>query len=137
MGSVTRNPFPWAENAPFSQGTVVTGRRLMFTTGQAGVDANGAVVGGDDFVTQAHQAFSNLAEVLAAEGATLRHVLKTTVFLKRHEDIEAFRAVRAEFFEHPFPATTVVIVADFLFDGMLFEIDAVVDLDDALTEAAG
>ena len=47
-----------------------------------------------------------------------------TVFMARAEDYDTFKRVRHELFSPPFPASTAVL-AGFLFDGMLVEMEAV------------
>jgi 2-iminobutanoate/2-iminopropanoate deaminase len=65
----------------------------------------------------------NLAAVLATEGATLAHVVKTTVFLRHIEDFPAMNAVYAEVFGEHRPARATVGVAG-LPMGALVEIEA-------------
>jgi enamine deaminase RidA (YjgF/YER057c/UK114 family) len=43
------------------------GNHLIFIAGQAGVDASGAVVGGDNVEEQTEQAFRNLSAVRASD----------------------------------------------------------------------
>ena len=54
---------------------------LVFTAGACPLDENGAIVGAGDVGRQAQQAVANLTEALAAAGADLIDVLKTTVYV--------------------------------------------------------
>jgi enamine deaminase RidA (YjgF/YER057c/UK114 family) len=117
------NPFPFAETWEFSQSVVCDGE-LVFTAGQGGFGEDGSVVGPDDFEAQLRQAYANLSKTLESVGASLDTVVKMTIFLARAEDYDTFKRVRHELFSAPFPASTAVL-AGFLFDGMLVEMEAV------------
>ena len=124
MNRAGRNPFPFAAEYQYSQ-SVVTEGELVFTAGQGGCGADGAVVDPDDAEAQIRQAFANVATVLEAEGASLDTVVKMTVYLARASDYDAFKRVRGELFDPPYPASTAIVAGGFLFDGMLVEMDAV------------
>lgn len=122
MNRAGPNPLGFAETWEFSQSMLVDGE-LVFTGGQGGFGSDGNVVS-DDFEAQLRQTYANLASVLEAAGASLDSVVKTTVYLRRASDYEAFTRVRHEMFSPPYPASTAV-VATLLFDEMLVEMDAV------------
>jgi 2-iminobutanoate/2-iminopropanoate deaminase len=119
-----RNPFPFAAEYQYSQ-SVVTEGELVFSAGQGGFGDDGTVVDPDDAEAQIRQAFANLAAVLEAEGASLRTIVKMTVYLARASDYDAFKRVRGKLFAPPYPASTAIVAGGFLFDGMLVEMDAV------------
>jgi 2-iminobutanoate/2-iminopropanoate deaminase len=125
-----RNPFPWAADYQYSQ-SVVAGGELVFTAGQGGFGPDGAVVDPDDAEAQIRQAFANVDAVLQAEGAALDTIVKMTVYLVRASDYDAFRRVRAEVLEPPYPASTAVVAGALLFEGMLVEMDAVARVGEA------
>ena len=84
------------------------------TSGQIGLatDASGAsalVDGGT--VPQLRQALDNLAALLKDEGATLRDVVKTTVFLVDMADYPAVNELWVEYFTESRPARSAVAVA--------------------------
>ena len=54
---------------------------MVFTAGACPLDEHGSVVGRGDLRLQARQVLANLTEALAAAGATLADVLKTTVYV--------------------------------------------------------
>jgi 2-iminobutanoate/2-iminopropanoate deaminase len=118
------NPFPWAADYQYSQ-SVVTEGALVFTAGQGAFGPDGNVAALGDAEAQIRLAFTNLAAVLEAEGASLRTVVKMTVYLAQASDYDAFKRVRGEFFAPPYPASTAVVGGGFLFEGMLVEMDAV------------
>ncbi len=97
---------------PYNQAIVATGS-MMFVSGQIPLDPQtGALVGGDDIVAQTEQAIANLKAILAAGGATLDHVVKTSVFLKDMNDFVTMNATYAKHFgEDNAPARACVEVA--------------------------
>ncbi|MCD8139151.1 MAG: Rid family detoxifying hydrolase [Planctomycetaceae bacterium] len=106
---------------PYSQ--AITHNGLVFTSGQIPLcPKSGEVVGGD-VTEQARQVIDNLEAVLAAAGAGLDTVLKTTCFLADMADFAAFNAVYADRFVGK-PARSCVAVKQ-LPRGVLVEIEAV------------
>jgi reactive intermediate/imine deaminase len=98
---------------------------LVFVSGCVPVDAEGALVGGDDVVAQARQALSNVGEVLAAAGASFADVAKVTVFLTDIDDRPRINPVRREFFGDARPASTLVEVSRLAVPGAKIEVEAV------------
>ncbi len=84
---------------------------LVFTAGQLGLDpaTNELAPGGIEAETR--QALTNVRFVLEAAGSSLKHVLKTTVFLRDMAEFAKMNAVYAEFFTENFPARSTVQVA--------------------------
>jgi len=66
----------------------------------------------DDPLEQARQALRNLEAVLAASGATLKHVVKVTLYLHDLERRREFHQAWMEFFPVDPPARTAVGVAN-------------------------
>jgi hypothetical protein len=67
------------EGVPYAYAAVAPRGALVFTAGACPLDGRGEVVGPGDVRAQAGVAVANLATALAAAGATLADVLKTTV----------------------------------------------------------
>lgn len=97
----------------------------MFTAGQGAFGPDGTVAELGNAEGQIRLAFANVASVLEAEGASLRTVVKMTVYLAEASDYDAFKRVRGELFAPPYPASTAVVGGGFLFESMLVEMDAV------------
>lgn len=93
---------------PYSQAVRLGG--LLFTSGQIPLTPAGELVAGG-IEEQTRQVLTNLQAVLAAEGATLADVVKTTVFLKDMNQFAAFNEVYASFFGDHKPARSTVEVA--------------------------
>ena len=86
----------------------------VITSGQVGLatddtGASGLVSGGT--VPELRQALQNVAEVLAAEGATLSDVVKTTLFLVDMGEFAAVNEVWVEYFTENRPTRSAVAVA--------------------------
>ncbi len=98
---------------------------LLFVSGCIAVDGDGRLVGGDDAAAQTRQVFANLEAILAAAGASIRDVVKVTVFLTDVGDRAAVNTVREEIFGGTRPASTLVEVSKLVVDGARVEIEAV------------
>jgi 2-iminobutanoate/2-iminopropanoate deaminase len=86
---------------PYSQAIVAGG--LVFCSGMAGIDpVTGDVPEGIE--AQTEQALVNLAAVLAAAGASMDDVVKTTIFYADVEDFGRLNEVYARHIPDPPPA---------------------------------
>lgn len=95
---------------PYSQG-VVTSAPLLFTAGQIPLDPNNGQLVQGDIKVQTRQVLQNLEAILAAGGATLKSVIKTTVFLKDMNEFAGMNEVYNEFFGDSAPARSTVGVS--------------------------
>jgi 2-iminobutanoate/2-iminopropanoate deaminase len=93
----------------------------LVASGQVGAVSGSLVDGG--VAAQTRQALANLAELLAAEGASLAHVVKTTVFLRHISDFGPMNDVYAEVFADHRPARSTVAVAGLPLDALV-EVEA-------------
>jgi 2-iminobutanoate/2-iminopropanoate deaminase len=106
---------------PYSQ-AVVAGE-FVFTAGQVGIDpTTGEMAEGVAY--QAEQAMQNLREVLAAAGAGVDDVVKTTIYLADLGDFAEVNEIYAAYFKDEPPARSTFQVAA-LPAGALVEIDMV------------
>jgi 2-iminobutanoate/2-iminopropanoate deaminase len=104
---------------------------LLYTSGQVGFhpQTGNLVEGGIEAETR--QVLTNLKNLLEAGGASLRSVVKTTVFLQRMSDFAAMNAIYAEFLQQEgtvAPARSTVEVAG-LPRGAAIEIEAIALVD--------
>ncbi|WP_428963397.1 RidA family protein [Micromonospora fluostatini] len=107
--------------------TVAPPARLVFTAGACPLDADGATVAPGDPVAQARQVMANLATALAAAGARLTDVVKTTVYVASSEQadlVAVWQVVRDAFGDHE-PPSTLLGVAVLGYDDQLVEVEAV------------
>lgn len=93
---------------PYSQAIQLGG--LLFTSGQIPLDAAGQLVEGG-IEEQTHQVFRNLEAVLAEAGATLKDVVKATVFMKDMNQFAMMNNIYASYFGDHKPARSTVEVA--------------------------
>jgi len=97
----------------------------LFVAGILPVDADGALVGGDDVVTQAERVFGDLGAVLDAGGCSFADVAKVTVFLTDVADRAVINPVRERAFGETRPASTLVEVSALAVPGARIEVDAI------------
>ncbi len=118
----------WSANR-LTQMVELEGARLIFLSGQVAVDADYRIVSGD-IRRQAHAVYDNIERALAAAGATLANVVKTTTYLTSADYIAPSREVRIERYrnlEAP-PANTLLIVSRLAEPEMLIEIEVIAAL---------
>lgn len=106
---------------PYSHAVVAGG--FVFTSGQIPLHPGTGDVVGQDVSAQATQAMENMAEVLAAAGASFASVVKTTCFLADMGDFAAFNEVYAAYFISK-PARSCVAVKT-LPKNVLVEVEAI------------
>lgn len=102
--------------------------RTIYVAGQLGLRPSGEVAG--DMRAQTVQAFENLKMALAAAGANLSHVVKTTNFLTDIADLPVFREVRDQYLGDPKPASTTLSISALAKPGALIEIEAIAFVPD-------
>ena len=107
---------------PYSQ--AIRAGSLLFVSGQVPIDpATGQIVDGD-IAAQTHRVFRNISEILKAGGASLDHVVRTTVFLADMNDFAAMNEVYGGYFSAPAPARATVQVSRLPKDARI-EIDVI------------
>jgi 2-iminobutanoate/2-iminopropanoate deaminase len=100
---------------------IVRAGEWLVVSGQIGL-ADGKLVPGDT-VDQLQQAIANLKGLLAQHGASLEHVVKTTVFLRHMSDYPRMNeAYMAAFGDHR-PARSAIGVAELPLNALV-EIEA-------------
>ena len=107
---------------PYSQGISAGG--FVFVSGQLPLDPATGQMARGDIRAQTHQALRNLAAVLEAGGASLDHVVRTTIFLADMGDFAAVNEVYGTYFPERPPARATVQVAA-LPKGARVEIDCI------------
>ena len=111
---------------PYSQ--AIRAGSLLFVSGQVPIDpVNGQIVDGD-IAAQTHRVLQNISEILKAGGASLDHVVRTTVFLADMNDFAAMNEVYAGYFSAPAPARVTVQVSRLPKDARI-EIDVIASLN--------
>lgn len=107
---------------PYSQAVIVDS--FVYTAGQIPLDPATMEMVDGDIQRQTERVMENLKAVLEAAGASLKSVVKTTVFLKDMDDFAAMNEVYARYFGDHRPARSAVEAARLPRDARL-EIEAV------------
>ncbi|MFX1766359.1 RidA family protein [Paraburkholderia sp. A1RI-2L] len=112
----------WHDSFHFTPATRVGD--IIWVSGQVGLTAE--MKAGEDMQAQARIAFESLKAILDSAGASLADVVELTTF---HTDLrgemEAFQAVKDEYFPHPYPSWTAVGVTQLGLPELCVEIRAV------------
>jgi enamine deaminase RidA (YjgF/YER057c/UK114 family) len=107
--------YDYAKPSSFSRGMRldIKGVTILLISGTASVDEHGRTAHPGDLRAQTWRTYKNITELLAAEGATWKDVVRATCYLRDIErDYEAFNEIRTAFFKEqgldPLPASTGV-----------------------------
>lgn len=107
---------------PYSQAIKVG--NIIFTSGQIPIDPQSGQVVEGGVAAQVARVMANLQAVLAAAGASLDDVVKTTLYIKDMNDFGTINEVYGRYFTKEPPARSCVEVARLPKD-VLVEIEAV------------
>ena len=113
--------------APYAYAAVAPPGSLVFTAGACPIDTDGVVTAPGDYARQAEHAIANLIIALAAAGASLRDVLKTTVYVASADQRDlhsVWQVVASVLGEHDAPST-LLGVSVLGYTDQLVEIEAV------------
>jgi 2-iminobutanoate/2-iminopropanoate deaminase len=102
---------------------VETPMRLVFGSGQTGVDIDGRI--GEDIEEQSRLLWRNIQEVLAGAGMKISDIAQLTMLLVRREDLSTAREIREEYLDGHRPASTLLFVAGLAHPDWLIEVDFV------------
>lgn len=94
---------------PYSQGIRFSGE-VIFTAGQIPLDPVTMTMVPGGIREQTDRVMKNLEAILGASGTSLRHAIKTTVFLKNFDDFAAMNEVYGTYFPTDPPARSTVEV---------------------------
>jgi len=120
---------PTSVHKPFSaysHGFSVEGaKRVVFCAGQVAGDEEGNIVGEGNFDAQGEQVMSNLRNVLAEAGATLKDVVKLTTYVVKKEHVQNARDLMAKHFPVDPPPNTLCVLQSLARPSFLLEIEAI------------
>ena len=127
------NPRTMPPPTGYSQVAEVTRGRIVLIAGQVPNDADGNLVGENDFRAQVEQVFRNLDAAVRAAGGTFRDIVKINNYCVASVDPSqqaVYREVRDRYVNTAAPPTsTFVFVSRLVRPGWLFEIDAMAVID--------
>ena len=116
-------PASMQANPMLSQGAEVSlAGKMLFVSGQVGVDAKGDVP--PTIGEQAVLAITNLNAVLADAGYSPDDIAKLTIFLTDETHLGEFAAAAGPYLTNPPPATTLLIVKGLAAPNLFVEIEA-------------
>ncbi len=128
---VLNEAYAYAKPSSFSRGLRLDfgNIAILLISGTASIGTNGETLYVGDFRAQTRRTFLNITNLLAAEGATWKDIVRTTCYLRDIDrDYAAFNEERTAFYEQqeldPLPASTG-IQAKLCRPDLLVEIEAI------------
>jgi 2-iminobutanoate/2-iminopropanoate deaminase len=100
-----RNADTPVSHLPFSPAVRVGD--LIFISGQASVDATGALVP-DTFEGEFRRSVENLRKVLESAGSDLAHVVQTRNYIRDPANVARYNELYREYFTAPYPSRTTI-----------------------------
>jgi enamine deaminase RidA (YjgF/YER057c/UK114 family) len=123
------NPDGIAKPTGYTHVVTTDARKLVYISGQIGVDAKGEMKGG--LPAQMQQVFENLKVALASVGATFDDVIKITTYIVNYTPAarQILIDTRSKYLnaQNP-PASTLIGVQALAMAGLLVEIEAIAAL---------
>ena len=109
----------------YSHAVVGEGRRTVYVAGQLSRNAEGVVVGKGDMRAQIRQVCENVRTALAAAGASVTDLTRTTTYVTDIDEFFKHVDVRSAFFGDEPPVSTTVEVRRLAGPDFLVEMDAI------------
>jgi enamine deaminase RidA (YjgF/YER057c/UK114 family) len=99
--------------------------KLLLLSGQIATDDDGKLIAPGDMTAQADVIFDQIGTILAAHGATFRHVVNIRTYLTDMDRIAEYGDARRKRFDtgSPLPTSTTVEVSHLFVPGALLEVE--------------
>jgi enamine deaminase RidA (YjgF/YER057c/UK114 family) len=127
------NPEGVMKNPAFSQAVTIGGKgKTIYIGGQNAIDADSKTIGKGDIAAQTEQIMKNIGIILESVGASVKNIVKYTIYFKQGEDIQkAFEAYQ-KFMPKTAtpPLVTGIFVAGLSSPDSLLEIEAIAFISD-------
>jgi enamine deaminase RidA (YjgF/YER057c/UK114 family) len=111
--------------------------RVLHVSGQVAWDTEGRIVGPGDIARQTRQVLFNVQTILESVGGAMADIVSVIVYVTDMSGLKQIHEVRAEFFERPYPASTLVQVASLVEPELLIEISAVAVVPEGRARSPG
>lgn len=99
--------------------------KVLHISGYVSQDAEGNLVGVGDMKAQTDQVLKNIKAVLASVGGNMSDIARVTVYVTEMSTLSEIHEVRADYFQQPYPASTLIQVSRLVRPEYMIEIDAV------------
>jgi reactive intermediate/imine deaminase len=110
---------------PYSQAVVAPAGKLVFLSGQIGLNPATGVLVTESFQAEVEQAFANMHHVIEAAGGQASSIVKLTLFLTDLNQFTQVNEIMARLIPQPFPARSTLGVAS-LPKAATFEVEAII-----------
>jgi enamine deaminase RidA (YjgF/YER057c/UK114 family) len=117
----------------YSQISRVKASEFVFIAGQLATDADGGIIGENDFDAQCRQVFRNIESALVSVGANWHSVVQFTTYLVHSQDIPKFMEFRKRHFpgyfkDGIFPPNTLLVIDRLVQEHFLIEVQTIAAL---------
>lgn len=126
---------PWESAIGYSRAVRIDNH--IWVAGTTATDEHGQVVGKNNAAEQTRYILQKIERALVEAGASLKHVVRTRMFVTRITDWEMVGRVHGEFFGEVRPAATMVEVSRLIDVDHLVEIEVDAYIADEIIFAGG